>query len=242
MKKEFDIIDLDFTDALPVVKEEDTKEKYYSTEETISEENYEAEENTAGANVNANAEELTINEEAAGAEVFQGEVSVDTIIMSGIADAVEGITKENSNGYNGAVIYDKESTDKIREEIELALESGELPAEEAAAFAAEGGAMQTKAVLAPMLIAAVGIVLSIIGIFAVRTKENADMKSLIGAFSRGTNLSSLLIVVATFGILYLLDITKEYRQIRKNVKFKDSKARKVYPFFLNIIFILLKKS
>lgn len=137
MKKEFDIIDLDFTDALPVVKEEDTKEKYYSTEETISEENYEAEENTAGANVNANAEELTINEEAAGAEVFQGEVSVDTIIMSGIADAVEGITKENSNGYNGAVIYDKESTDKIREEIELALESGELPAEEAAAFAPE---------------------------------------------------------------------------------------------------------
>ena len=62
MKKEFDIIDLDFTDALPVVKEEETKEKYYSTEETISEENYEAEENTAGANVNANAEELTINE------------------------------------------------------------------------------------------------------------------------------------------------------------------------------------
>ena len=76
----------------------------------------------------------------------------------------------------------------------------------AAAFAAEGGAMQTKAVLAPMLIAAVGIVLSIIGIFAVRTKENADMKSLIGALSRGTNLSSLLIVVATFGILYLLGV------------------------------------
>ncbi len=76
----------------------------------------------------------------------------------------------------------------------------------AAAFAAEGGAMQTKAVLAPMLIAAVGIVLSIIGIFAVRTKENADVKSLIGALSRGTNLSSLLIVVATFGILYLLGV------------------------------------
>ena len=75
----------------------------------------------------------------------------------------------------------------------------------AAAFAADS-AMQTKAVFAPMLIAAVGIVLSIIGIFSVKTKENADIKSLIGALSRGTNLSSALIVVATFGILYALDI------------------------------------
>lgn len=76
----------------------------------------------------------------------------------------------------------------------------------AAAFAAEGGEAQVKAVLAPMLIAAVGIVLSIIGIFAVRTEENADIKKLIGALSRGTNLSSLLIVVATFGVLYLLGV------------------------------------
>ncbi len=76
----------------------------------------------------------------------------------------------------------------------------------AAAFAADGGAMQTKAVFVPMLIAAVGIVLSIIGIFSVKTKENADIKSLIGALSRGTNLSSALIVVATFGILYALGI------------------------------------
>ena len=42
-------------------------------------------------------------------------------------------------------------------------------------------AMQFKAVIAPMLIAAVGIILSIIGIFAVRTKENAKMKDLLGA-------------------------------------------------------------
>ncbi len=76
----------------------------------------------------------------------------------------------------------------------------------AAAFASEGGAMQTKAVFAPMLIAAIGILLSIIGIFSVHTNENADVKKLIGALSRGTNLSSLLIVVATFAILYLLGI------------------------------------
>ncbi|MBR3883832.1 MAG: sodium-translocating pyrophosphatase [Bacteroidaceae bacterium] len=76
----------------------------------------------------------------------------------------------------------------------------------AAAFASEGSAIQTKAVFAPMLIAAVGILLSIIGIFSVHTKEDADVKKLIGALSRGTNLSSLLIVIATFAILYLLGI------------------------------------
>lgn len=66
--------------------------------------------------------------------------------------------------------------------------------------------MQFKAVIAPMLIAAVGILLSLIGIFAVRTKENAQMKDLLGALSLGTNLSSVLIVAATFLILWLLDI------------------------------------
>lgn len=66
--------------------------------------------------------------------------------------------------------------------------------------------MQFKAVIAPMLIAAVGILLSIIGIFAVRTKENATMKDLLGALSWGTNLSSVLIVAATFFILWLLKL------------------------------------
>ena len=67
-------------------------------------------------------------------------------------------------------------------------------------------ALQIKAVLAPMLIAAVGIVLSIIGIFAVKTKENATMKTLLNSLATGTNLSSILIIAATFGILYLLQI------------------------------------
>lgn len=67
--------------------------------------------------------------------------------------------------------------------------------------------MQVKAVIAPMLIAAVGIILSIIGIFTVRTREDADMKGLLKALSRGTNLSSALIVAATFGILWVLQIT-----------------------------------
>ncbi len=78
----------------------------------------------------------------------------------------------------------------------------------AAAFIGGGDTeMQYKAVIAPMLIAAVGIVLSIIGIFSVRTKENATMKNLLGALSFGTNLSSVLIVGATFLILWALQLT-----------------------------------
>lgn len=67
--------------------------------------------------------------------------------------------------------------------------------------------MQFKAVIAPMLIAAIGIILSIIGIFAVRTKENASIKELLKALSTGTSLSSVLIVIGTFFILWMLDIT-----------------------------------
>ena len=77
----------------------------------------------------------------------------------------------------------------------------------AAAFAsADGMAMQLRAVLAPMLIAAVGIVLSIIGIFLVRTKEGATMRELLRSLGVGVNFGSLLIAGATFGILYLLGI------------------------------------
>ena len=73
----------------------------------------------------------------------------------------------------------------------------------AAAFTADADA-QMKAILAPMIIAAVGVVLSIIGIFVVRTKEGAGMNQLLKSLGRGTNLSSILIAVATFGIMFLL--------------------------------------
>ncbi len=77
----------------------------------------------------------------------------------------------------------------------------------AAAYMTTGDTdMQFKAVVAPMLIAAVGIILSIIGIFAVKTNENASMKNLLNSLAVGTNLSSVLIVGATFGILYWLGI------------------------------------
>ena len=75
----------------------------------------------------------------------------------------------------------------------------------AVAFAASGE-MQLKAVIAPMLIAAVGVFLSILGIYLVRTKEGATMRDLLHSLSLGTNVSAALIAVATFGILYLLQI------------------------------------
>ena len=74
----------------------------------------------------------------------------------------------------------------------------------ASAFYAAGPAMQTKAILAPMLIAAVGVVLSVISIFTVRTKEGAGMAQLLKSMSFGTNLAAILSGVATFGILALV--------------------------------------
>ncbi len=74
----------------------------------------------------------------------------------------------------------------------------------AAAFATLGAEMQMRSILAPMLIAAVGVVLSVIGIFMVRTKEDATMTELLKALSRGTNTAACLIAVATFCIMYVL--------------------------------------
>ncbi len=65
---------------------------------------------------------------------------------------------------------------------------------------------QFKAILAPMLIAAVGIVLSIFGIFLVKTKEGATQKNLLKSLARGVNSSSVLIVIFAFLILQLLKI------------------------------------
>ncbi|MBR3733763.1 MAG: sodium-translocating pyrophosphatase [Bacteroidaceae bacterium] len=66
--------------------------------------------------------------------------------------------------------------------------------------------MQIKSVIAPMVIAAVGIFLSLFGIFLVRTKEGATMKQLLRSLGVGTNISAALIAVASFAILYLLGI------------------------------------
>ena len=77
----------------------------------------------------------------------------------------------------------------------------------AAAFIGSGDSvMQFKAVIAPMLIAAIGIILSIIGIFAVHTRDNAQVKDLLHSLAGGTNLSSVLIIAGTFFIFWILQL------------------------------------
>ena len=76
----------------------------------------------------------------------------------------------------------------------------------ATAFAGMGLQTQFNGVIAPMIIAAVGIILSIVGIFLVKAKEGASQKQLLAALGRGVNVSSILIAIFALGILYYLDI------------------------------------
>ncbi len=68
------------------------------------------------------------------------------------------------------------------------------------------GKTQFNAVIAPMVIAAVGILLSIFGIFLVRTKENATQKQLLNSLSIGVNVSAVGIAILSFFILMLLKL------------------------------------
>ncbi|MBN1894193.1 sodium-translocating pyrophosphatase, partial [bacterium] len=65
--------------------------------------------------------------------------------------------------------------------------------------------LQFKAIIAPMLIAAIGIILSVIGIYAVRTGEDAKQKDLLNALARGVNLSSVFIAILSWVALRMLD-------------------------------------
>ncbi len=76
----------------------------------------------------------------------------------------------------------------------------------AAAFIGFGAEMQFNAVIAPMLIAAVGTLLSIAGVFMVRTKEGATQKQLLKSLGVGVNTSAALIVIFSWIILYALGL------------------------------------
>jgi len=65
-------------------------------------------------------------------------------------------------------------------------------------------AAQLQAMLLPMAIAGVGIFLSILGIYTVRTKEEATQKNLLAALGRGINVSTLLVAVSAIGLAYFL--------------------------------------
>jgi inorganic pyrophosphatase/K(+)-stimulated pyrophosphate-energized sodium pump len=72
-----------------------------------------------------------------------------------------------------------------------------------AAFPGDG-AMQLNAIFLPMAIAAVGTLLSVWGIYQVRTQEDSSQKALLAALAKGINFSTVAIVAATFGITFLL--------------------------------------
>ncbi|MBQ7382694.1 MAG: sodium-translocating pyrophosphatase [Paludibacteraceae bacterium] len=82
--------------------------------------------------------------------------------------------------------------------------AGSILATMALGAAAFTGPLQLKAVMAPSLIAACGVLLSLIGIFMVKTKEGAGMKELLRALAIGTNTAAFLIAGVTFGIFYWL--------------------------------------
>ncbi len=76
----------------------------------------------------------------------------------------------------------------------------------ASAFLGQGD-MQLKAVIAPMAIAGIGTILSILGIFMVRTGEKASQKELLRALSRGINTSAILIFIFSYLIIRSLGMT-----------------------------------
>ena len=63
-----------------------------------------------------------------------------------------------------------------------------------------------KMVMAPMIIGAVGAILSVLGIFIVRTKQGATQSQLMAALNRGINFSGVLIALAAASVLYALGI------------------------------------
>ena len=80
-----------------------------------------------------------------------------------------------------------------------------------AAFRSVGTEMMTRAVIVPLLIAAVGIICSMIGTFFVRTKEDTNQKTLLSALRRGTNLSSILVALASFPIVWFVLGQEHYK-------------------------------
>ncbi|MBE7015590.1 MAG: sodium-translocating pyrophosphatase, partial [Ruminococcaceae bacterium] len=61
-----------------------------------------------------------------------------------------------------------------------------------------------NAIALPMLMAVLGIIASVIGLFFVKTKENATQKELLSALSKGTNISSVLVAIGAFPLVYYI--------------------------------------
>ena len=74
----------------------------------------------------------------------------------------------------------------------------------ASALGVSAFAGDIKAMAVPMILAAIGILMSIIGTFFVRTGESIDQKQLLKALSRGTNLSAIGIAIVALPVVWLV--------------------------------------
>lgn len=76
----------------------------------------------------------------------------------------------------------------------------------AAALSGASPQVQFNAVVAPMMVASIGALLSIIGVFSVRTSPGAKQSQLMAVLNRAINISSVLIVIASFFLLRFLGL------------------------------------
>ncbi|MCY4401535.1 MAG: sodium-translocating pyrophosphatase [Candidatus Poribacteria bacterium] len=72
-------------------------------------------------------------------------------------------------------------------------------------------ALQLKYLSAPMIIAGIGVILSIIGIYLVRTKEGASMRQLMSSLNLGINGSAFGIAIASLPILLYLELPNKWQ-------------------------------
>ena len=79
---------------------------------------------------------------------------------------------------------------------------GSIISASALGVSAFGGSM--KAMALPLIMAALGIIASVIGTFLVRTGEDTDQSKLLKALSRGTNFSAILIAILAIPVTYFV--------------------------------------
>ena len=72
-------------------------------------------------------------------------------------------------------------------------------------------ALQLKYLSAPMIIAGIGVILSILGIYMVRTKEGATMRQLMGSLNLGINGSAIGIAICSIPVLWILDLPNRWQ-------------------------------
>ncbi|WP_296666976.1 sodium-translocating pyrophosphatase [Demequina sp.] len=76
----------------------------------------------------------------------------------------------------------------------------------AAAYFGSGAEVQLTAVIAPMVVGALGTLLSVVGVFFVRTKEGATPQQLLASLARGVNGAAVMIAALALAVLSLMHV------------------------------------